>query len=131
MKRTADRFQIWAGCWELALQTPNSTQDAPTVWLRNFFSSKSVELQNDFTHAISSPSTILEEYLAAFKSHNQPHHCNSCFRVHAIEGETFRRELEDELAQAVDKVKLGPAVGQVKDLDTVRQKWWGSCGSNY
>ena len=33
------------------------------------FRSKSVELKGGFTHAISSPSTILEEYLIALKNH--------------------------------------------------------------
>ena len=98
------RFQIWAGCRE---QTPNSSsinvQDAPTVWLQNFFWSKKVALLNDFTGTISSPSTILEEYLAALKNHNSSH-CPSCCRVHVMEGVTFCRELGDQLTQALDKV---------------------------
>ncbi|KAH9174300.1 hypothetical protein EDB89DRAFT_564571 [Lactarius sanguifluus] len=104
------RFQIWAGCRESSTPMPDgvpmSVRDAPTGWLRNFFSSKIVELKNGFTHAISSPSTILDEYLAALKSHNPS--CRSCFHVHAMEGKTFCRELEDQLARALDEVNTSP-----------------------
>ena len=99
------RYQMWAGCREPSVPTPNGTplRDAPTAWLGRLFSSKNAELKNGFTHAISSPATILEEYRAALKNH-APINCASCFRVHAMEGETFRRELEDQLTQALDKV---------------------------
>ena len=96
------RCQIWAGCQE---QRPwGTTQSVPTDWLHNFFTSKSVELGNGFTRAISSPLYILEGYLAALKSHTHSS-CNSCVRVH-VEVETFCRELEDELAQALNEVNI-------------------------
>ena len=98
------RFQIWQGCRE---PTPNSNpvnvRAAPTVWLRNFFSSKSAELRNGLKQAICLPSTILEEYLAALKNHNSSH-CASCCRVHAMEGATFCKELEEQLTQALNEV---------------------------
>ncbi|KAH8977946.1 hypothetical protein EDB92DRAFT_669096 [Lactarius akahatsu] len=97
------RFQMWAGCRQPFTPTPNNTRDPPTVWLRDFFSGKSAELQNGFTRAISSPSTVLEEYLEALRNHN---HCDSCFRVHVREGETFCRELGDQLAQTLDEVSV-------------------------
>ncbi|KAH9016250.1 hypothetical protein EDB84DRAFT_1567329 [Lactarius hengduanensis] len=44
------RFQIWAGCRESSAPMPDgvsmSVRDAPTGWLRDFFSSKIVELKN-------------------------------------------------------------------------------------
>ena len=110
------RCQIWAGCRESSEGpeevpvayaeggeggTPMNVRNAPTGWLRSVFSSKSVELQKGFTHAIFSPSTILEEYLVALKDHAR---CKSCLRVHATEGKTFCRELEDEFAQALNEV---------------------------
>ena len=98
------RFQIWQGCRE---PTPNSNpanvRAAPTVWLRKFFSSKSAELRNGLTQAICLPSTILEEYLAALKNHNSSY-CASCCRVHAMEGATFCKELEEQLTQALNEV---------------------------
>ncbi|KAN0141560.1 hypothetical protein V8E53_000022, partial [Lactarius tabidus] len=58
------RHQIWASCREPF--RPNSVtanvQDPPTALLGRFFTGKSVKLNNGFTHAISSSSTILEEY---------------------------------------------------------------------
>jgi len=99
------RCQIWDNCQEPrrsrrpAAGTP---QDVPTIWLRNFFTSKTVELRNGFTHAISSPLYILEGYLAALKDHTHSSGCNSCIRVH-VEVPTFCRELEDALAQALNE----------------------------
>jgi hypothetical protein len=122
------RHQIWAGCYEPF--RPNgvtaTVQDPPTAWLGRFFTDKSVELKNGFTHAISSPSTILEEYRAALKNHH-PMNCASCFRVHAMEGEIFSRELEDQLTQALNKVNIlflfliiGPANFNCSDLARYR-----------
>ena len=102
------RCQIWEGCWEPF--TPSgvsvNVQDPPTGWLSRFFSGKSVELKNGFTHAISSPSTIIEEYRAALKNHHHSMSCTSCFRVHAMEGETLFMELEDQLTQELNKVNI-------------------------
>ena len=101
------RCQIWTGCREPFPQNgvPVNSRDPPTGWLNRFFSGKSVELKNCFTHAISSPATILEEYRAALKNHNSMN-CTSCFRAHAMEGETFCKELEDQLTQALNKVSI-------------------------
>ena len=101
------RCQIWAGCREPFTPSAGSAnvQDPPTAWLSRFFSGKSAELKNGFTHAISSPSTIIEEYRAALRNHHSMS-CASCFRVHAMEGETFCKELEDQLTQALNKVNI-------------------------
>jgi hypothetical protein len=102
------RHQIWAGCREPFAPNqgvPVNVRDPPTAWLGRFFTGKSAELKNGFTLVISSPSTILEEYRAALKNHHSMN-CASCFRVHAMEGETFCRELEDQLTQALNKVNI-------------------------
>ncbi|KAI9441874.1 hypothetical protein H4582DRAFT_2074049 [Lactarius indigo] len=111
------RFQMWAGCRQPFIPVPINTRDPPTVWLRDFFSSKSTEFQNGFTRAISSPSTILEEYLEALKNHN---HCDSCFRVHVREGTTFCRELKGQLAQTLDEVNTSFLLRVVKPTDLNR-----------
>ena len=87
------RCQIWGACgaWDAS---------GVTCWLDKFFTSKSAELEKSFMHAAFSPSNILEEYLEALKKHS----CNSCFRVQATKGAAFCRELQDELAQALDRV---------------------------
>ena len=101
------RCQIWVGCREPFPQNgvPVNSRDPPTGWLNRFFSGQSVELKNCFTHAISSPAAILEEYRTALKNHHSMN-CTSCFRAHAMEGETFCRELEDQLTQALNKVNI-------------------------
>jgi len=86
------RCQIWASC----------QHGSAATWLHNFFTSESAELNEGFTHAIFSPSTILEGFQVALKTHMQSG-CYSCVRVH-IEGQTFCKELEDELTQALDEV---------------------------
>jgi hypothetical protein len=117
------RHQIWAGCHEPF--TPNhgvpvNVRDPPTAWLGRFFTGKSVELKNGFTLAISSPSTILEEYRAALKNHH-PRNCASCFRVHAMEGETFCKELEDQLTQALNKAMEGETF--CMELEDPQDQW--------
>jgi hypothetical protein len=89
---------------------PGGTRNAPTTWLDNFFTNKSFELKRGFTHAITSPSNILEDYLTALKNHTQSG-CHTCVCVH-IEGQALYKELEDELAQALDEV----SVSSNKDL---------------
>ncbi|KAI9441998.1 hypothetical protein BJY52DRAFT_473218 [Lactarius psammicola] len=103
------RCQIWASCREWSSWiTPQTT---PTTWLHSFFTGKSVELKKSFTHAIFSPSTILDGFLMALKNHTHSG-CSACARVH-LEGQTFYRELEDVLVQALDKVNTLSAT----DLD--------------
>ncbi|KAH9066072.1 hypothetical protein EDB83DRAFT_2675019 [Lactarius deliciosus] len=99
------RCQIWASCREwTSWSTPGTT---PTSWLRSFFTSKTAELTKGFTHAVFSPSTILEGFMVALKNHTHSG-CNACARVH-MEGQTFYRELEDVLAQVLDKVNTSSA----------------------
>ena len=74
-----------------------------TGWPHGFFRRKSVELKKSFMRAVFSPSNILEDYLEALKNHRNTH-CSSCFRVHAADGAAFCKELQDELAKALDKV---------------------------
>jgi hypothetical protein len=97
------RCQIWAGCQEPApVNDWGVPQNVPTTWLHDFFTSKTVELKNGFTDAISSPSYIIEGYVAALKNHTHSS-CNTCVRVH-VEVPTFCMELEDELAQELNEV---------------------------
>jgi hypothetical protein len=96
------RSEIWEGCNHRHGSDPNNAR-----WPHNFFTSKSDELKKSFIRAVFSPSNILEEYLEAFKN-DRSTNCNSYFRAHTAEGAAFCRELQDELAQALDK-KTAPA----------------------
>ena len=95
------RCQIWVGCRN-GIPRVNPQTNVPTIWLYDFFTSKSVELKRSFVHAISSPSNILEEYLTVLKTHTQSG-CFACASVH-LEGQTLYRELENELAQELNEV---------------------------
>jgi len=97
--KVSSRVQLWARCREEPVE--DIARHGPTVWLRNLFSSQRNKLQKCFTHAIFSPSDTLEEYFAALRGHTS---CKFCMRALTTEGNTFFKELEDELAQAVDKV---------------------------
>ena len=98
------RCQIWAGCQQGSSNGNHDSRIAPTTWLQNFFAGKSTELKGDFTHVITSPSNILEEFQTALMNHTQSG-CYNCVRVHLAE-KTFYRELEDELAQGVNEVNI-------------------------
>ena len=100
------RNKMWE-CQKLSCKEEGNgiiPQDGLT-WLHIFFSKKIAELQKGFSRAISSPSTILGDYTTALKNHAS---CSSCVRAHAEEGDTFRKELEDELTQALDNVDKVP-----------------------
>ena len=103
------RCQIWGGCGG---RDADGVPLGVTTWLHKFFTSKSAELEKSFMHAAFSPSNILEEYLEALKEHR----CNSCFRVQATKGAAFCRELQDELAQALDKVNSPVLFGFLTQL---------------
>ncbi len=71
-------------------------------WLYEVFSRNINDLKlKIFTRPLTTPSTILEEYLTAIQAHDS---CNFCLRVHAKKGSTFCAGLERKLAQARDKV---------------------------
>ena len=88
------------GCSSMS-NKPSTPQGVPPTWLRDFFTSKSVELKRNFTHAITSPSNMLEDYLSALKNHTQS--CQTCVRVH-LDGQSLYRELEDDLTQTLNEV---------------------------
>ncbi|KAI9441885.1 hypothetical protein H4582DRAFT_2074060 [Lactarius indigo] len=87
------RRQMWASC-----------QRGSSSWLRDFFGKRSAEVKDSegLTHAILSPSTILEQFLVALKFHTQSG-CYTCARVY-VEEQTFCKDLEKELAQGLDEV---------------------------
>ena len=99
------RCQIWVGCRNGSPRVnpqTNAPTLVPTIWLCDFFTSKSVEMKRSFMHAISSPSNILEEYLTVLKTHTQSG-CYACASVH-LDGQIFYKELENELAQELNEV---------------------------
>jgi hypothetical protein len=96
---------IWAGCpefWARKILLGAHTQPNLPSWLYDVFSRNIKDLkQKVFTHPLTTPSTIREEYLTAIQAHAA---CAFCSRVHKTKGSTFCAELENKLAQAQDKV---------------------------
>ena len=96
---------IWAGCPEfLAHKILFGAHTQPNLpsWLYDVFSRNINDLkQKAFTHPLTTPSTIREEYLTAIQAHAA---CGFCSRVHKTKGSTFCAKLENKLTQARDKV---------------------------
>ena len=73
-------------------------------WLRVMFSQHIQNLHEPFTDPFLKPSSIRGAYFAALTTHINSTDCHSCLKEHALKAETFCRELESKLAQALDKV---------------------------
>jgi hypothetical protein len=96
---------IWVGCPDLMHSRSSGVPYTPYTipsWLYEVFSRNINDLKlKMFTRPLTTPSTILEEYLTAIRAHDS---CDFCLRVHAKKGSTFCAGLERKLAQARDKV---------------------------
>jgi hypothetical protein len=79
---------------------------SPT-WLTSLFQQILTDLNQAFTKPLPNPSSIREQYMSALQAHTQPSGNISCFTcavVHAMNGETFCKELENRLEKAIGKV---------------------------
>jgi len=79
---------------------------SPT-WLTSLFQQLLTDLNQAFTKPLPNPSSIREQYMSALQAHTKPSGIISCFTcavVHAMNGETFCKELENRLEQAISKV---------------------------
>ncbi|KAF8258648.1 hypothetical protein EI94DRAFT_1814944 [Lactarius quietus] len=89
----------------------NTTVQAPVrssavfpEWLREIFSRRIQRLQETFTDPLLKPSSIRGTYFFALNTHIRSKNCDPCSKVHALKGETFCGQLENGLAQALEKV---------------------------
>lgn len=94
---------IWVVCIPSSKQ-PQKPSAVFAQWLRDMFSQQITILQDTLTSHLLKPSSIREAYFSALFTHITSRNCNPCLKVHALKGETFCRELERKLAQALDKV---------------------------
>jgi hypothetical protein len=86
--------------------TPSQTGWSPS-WLTSLFQQHLTELNQAFTKPLPNPSSIREQYMSALQAHTKSSStisCVTCAVVHAMSGETFCKELENRLAQAISKV---------------------------
>ena len=59
-----------------------------------------------FSKSLFNPRSIRGEYLSALQAHINSYNCVSCTKVHTEKGETFCKDLEDRLTQALNEVCL-------------------------
>ncbi len=100
-------FNIWISCTNsTSTSSPltSSGTGASPSWLTNLFKQCLTDLGKAFKNPLPNPSNIREEYLSALRAHLTSYACISCTKVHALEGETFCKELEKRLALAISTV---------------------------
>ncbi|KAI0253673.1 hypothetical protein BJV78DRAFT_1280733 [Lactifluus subvellereus] len=96
-------LKVWIPCSRTALST-TTTGCLPT-WLSGLFNRLITELRQASTKPLLNPSSFHEEYLIALQAHLTSYNfCVSCAKVHALKGESFRKEIVNRLALALDKV---------------------------
>ena len=84
----------------------SSSKTLPS-WLAQLFQKHLDDSHNAFSTPLFNPQSIRGEYLSALKAHigsslSSP--CDSCAKVHAMNGETFCKELSDSLTLALSEV---------------------------
>jgi len=97
-------FNIWISCTNSTSFSASSGTGTSPSWLTNLFNQRLTDLGKAFKNPLPNPSNIREEYLSALRAHLTSYACISCTKVHALEGETFCKELEKRLALAISTV---------------------------
>jgi hypothetical protein len=73
-------------------------------WLGQLFQKHIDESCEAFSKSLFDPRSIRGEYLSALQAHINSYRCVSCTKVHIEKGETFCKDLEDRLTQALNEV---------------------------
>ena len=108
-------FNIWTSCrhpsnYSYSYSMSQSQTGYSPPWLTTLFEQRLTELDQAFTKPFPNPSSIREEYMSALQAHttssgNGNVSCLSCLIVHTTKGEKFCKEIENELTQAISKVR--------------------------
>jgi hypothetical protein len=105
------RFDKPFDIWDCPSRTNSFSYSAPSdgrspSWLTQVFQKHINELHEAFSKPFFDPRNIRREYLSALQAHiNSYNSCTSCTKVHALNGETFCKALEDRLTQALSEVR--------------------------
>ena len=97
---------VWFGCPEVLVRCRRGEAQPAALpnWLYQLFSRNIDRLKQQlFAQPIATPSSVRSEYLTALETQGD---CNFCFRVHAKNGSTFCKQLENKIAQARNKAQL-------------------------
>jgi hypothetical protein len=105
-------FNIWIPCSGICGHSHSTSSkkcrsdsrcSAPS-WLIGLFEMHRNELRNSFSKPLFNPRNIRGEYLSTLQAHIESSSCFICTEVHTLKGETFCKELEDRLMQALNEV---------------------------
>jgi len=98
-------FDIWTPCTPSSSHMSYATGPLPS-WLTDLFQKRLTELDQAFTNPLPNTSNIRKEYLSALQAHITSTKCVACPRVHAMNGDTFFKEIENRLTRTISKVKV-------------------------
>jgi len=99
-------FDIWMPCSQQGSSLKTHTRTGyPPSWLTGLFRGRLAELDQGFTNPLPNTSDIRGEYLSALQAHITSNGCITCLKVHAMNGETFCKQIENRLALAIGKVQ--------------------------
>src|ERR1700679_3128487 len=124
LKSEESQFKIWTTCasytshsqsgnkldtyppdsYSRSTLTMSKTNEFLPSWLAELFQQHLNESREAFSRPLFNPRNIRGEYLSALKNHLNSYGCVSCSTVHSLNGETFCKELEDRLMQALSEV---------------------------
>ena len=100
-------FNIWTSCHTDQYSSYLSSPNTSPSWLTQLFQKHLDESRNAFSKPLFNPQSIRGEYLSALKTHinsSISYPCYSCPKIHALNGETFCKELSDRLTLALSEV---------------------------
>jgi hypothetical protein len=99
---------IWISCSGIDdhshSSAPRKRRSSASPWLIDLFRKHLNELRDAFSKPLFNPRNIRGEYLSTLQAHVVSSDCVSCAEVHTLKGETFCKELEDRLTQALKEV---------------------------
>ena len=116
LKDEEPRFKIWTLCITFThhsnvyytCSAPNmpksSTNGSLPPWLAELYQKRLGESQEAFSTSLFNPRSIHGDYLSSLQAHINSNNCFSCSKVHTEKGETFCKDLEDRLTQALNEV---------------------------
>ena len=82
----------------------SSTNGYLPPWLAELYQKRLGESQEAFSTSLFNPRSIHGDYLSSLQAHINSNNCFSCSKVHTEKGETFCKDLEDRLTQALNEV---------------------------
>ena len=97
--------KFWVGCpspRHITFKPPGEEDgtDLP-IWLNDIFEAEIFEPEV-FMSRLATPSSLRKEYLNALRRHIIENDCSFCMKTHALKGEEFCNDLENQLARAWD-----------------------------